>query len=72
LCRLQELEVEVEASTTVDLLKRYRRACVLNDAMSGQLDLWLRGHPMTVERRAAVQSLVDGSARTESADRGAR
>jgi len=33
-CRLQELEADVEASTAVDLLRRYRRACIENVALT--------------------------------------
>ena len=29
-CRLQELQAEVAASTAIDLLGRYRRACIEN------------------------------------------
>lgn len=59
---LKDLLADVEASTAVDLLKRYRRVCAENQAMRGQLELWLRGHPMTVERWQVVASLVNGAA----------
>ncbi|WP_141772485.1 hypothetical protein [Mycolicibacterium neoaurum] len=32
-CRVQELEAEIEESTRVDLLARYRRVCVELDAL---------------------------------------
>lgn len=37
-CRLQELQAEVAASTAIDLLGRYRRACIENAALTRRVD----------------------------------
>jgi hypothetical protein len=66
-CRVEELEADLEASTAVDLLERYRRVCAERSAMAYQLDLWLRGHPMTDVRRPVVESLVHGVTAPEEA-----
>lgn len=56
-CRLRELEAEVAASTAVDLLGRYRRACIENDALKRRV-AELESRAATAG--AAVEALTDG------------
>lgn len=41
-----------------ELLAEVKRLSKLTEAMAGQLDLWMRGHPMTGARQSDVAALI--------------